>query len=211
MNCKHIRQKLVEYNEHVLDGPEQSQVEIHVQTCPTCAQELRDIKETIALLKSIPMEEPPESFWTDFSADVMNKVYATAPPVRRKMFWTLPRFRVAMGLLAVIFVIGGIVAYVYFQHPSVEQTIMFSGSELPSVAEEAGSSSVETPLQHIVSEDLTHEILDSEFALFGGTLLTTTFDVGYSDDMVDALLSGLTIEEKQALLTELYKIRERSE
>jgi hypothetical protein len=156
------------------------------------------------------MEEPPESFWTDFSSDVMNKVYATEAPIRRRTFGALPRFRLAMGLLAVILVLGGIAAYVYFQLPSVERTITFSDSELPPVTEEAGSSSVETTLQHIASEDLMHDILDSEFALFDGTL-SITLDARYSDDMVDALLSGLTIEEKQALLAELYKMRENSE
>lgn len=210
MNCKHVRQKLVEYNEHVLDLPEQSQIETHIQTCPTCAQELRDIKETITLLKSVPMEEPPESFWTDFSSHVMNKVYATEPPIRRRIFVALPRFRLAMGLLAVIFVIGGIAAYVFFQFPSREQTVTFFDSEFPPVVEEAGSSTFETTLQHIASEDLMHDILDSEFALFDGTL-SITLDTRYRDDMVDALLSGLTTEEKQALLTELYKMRENAE
>lgn len=210
MKCKHVQEKLVEFSEHVLDQPEQSQIEAHVHTCPMCAQELDDIQETISLLKSIPIEEPSESFWTDFSTDVMDKVYAAEPPVRRGMLGSLPHFKLAMGLLALMLFLGGIVAYLFFQFPSAEKSVTFSGLERQPATEETGSNSADSTLQQIAPEELTQDILDSEFALFDGTL-STTLDAGYSEDMVDALLSGLTTEEKQALLAELSKIRERTE
>ncbi|MEW6600565.1 MAG: DUF2275 domain-containing protein [Nitrospirota bacterium] len=59
MDCQDIRDKLTAYLEDDLSGPERSQFEMHLQSCPKCSLELEEMKKTIALAQAIEETEPP--------------------------------------------------------------------------------------------------------------------------------------------------------
>lgn len=218
MKCKQAQQKLVEYSEHVLNKNAQSQIQQHVQTCAACAQELQEIEETVTLLKSVSLQEPSETFWTDFTSNVMKKVSTAEIPVRHRRFFQFPRLTFAVVLCALFVILVG--GYAYFR---IHTTRVETTAELP-VSEPAGAVVLEetqndetlplTPdkagLRHIASDELTQDILESGLALFDGAT-STSLDMLSSDDMLDVLLYGLTVEEKQVLLSELYKMKEMSQ
>jgi len=215
MKCKRIQQQLLDYSEELLEQKDRACIEEHLQTCPECRQELYDIKKTIYLLQSVPLEEPPETFWSDFTANVMRKINKmnTIPTTSRAVFF-FPNFKMAAVAAAVLVVILGSIFLYYsetFQqwlHPT-EFTAQHSEPYTNELVI-SGTPAVETIIKslppELVSEELMDDILEAEFALVDGEILGV-FDVNNSDEMLYFLISTLSEEEKDRLLSELYKMK----
>ncbi len=184
----------------MLNGAAQQQVEQHVQTCRECSQELKAIQGTLELLSSTPaFQEPPESFWDDFTTDVMRKVRHAEPSNPINSLFAGWHMRLAMACVILLMLMAGIYAYrVLRRQPPIMVT---QTDETPEG--EANPSALGTALQTIVPEELPRNMLDTEFALFD--------DMDSNDTTFEGLLSGLSDEEKRALLLELYKMREPSQ
>jgi len=205
---------MLDYSEKGLDESVQARIEEHLQNCDDCAQELHAFKQTVRLLESVPLREPPEAFWNDFTTNVMHKVNGMEVPSRRRWSFSWPRFRPAMvfGVLALL-VVGG--AFAYFSpaiHQKLTPLMKMAGlttetapeRELPGVGH--AEVDLEKALQQIASEDLMHDILESEMALFD-TDAGLPVELYYPDDTLNLLISSLTDAEKQALLDELHKMK----
>lgn len=200
MKCKHVQQKMLDYTEHVLDSPAYEQVEHHLQTCQECTQELAAIQETLDLLASTPIEEPPESFWIDFTSDVMRKVRTAKPPVASRQLFSSWQIRLVM-VCVLLLIITGIYAYWSTRtQPQVMTTQTIPG--------DIDTPPLDTALQQIIPEELPQRMLETEFALFDD-IASPALEIHSSNTELEGLLSGLSVEEKRELLLELYKMRER--
>lgn len=213
MKCKHVQQQLLDYSEDLLDKKSRVLIEGHLQQCSECTQELRDIKRTVHLLQSIPFQEPSETFWHGFTANVMRKIerMETTPVTRPFLFF--PQFKVAFAVAVLIIIIGlGFLFYatsVRQTLPPPELTTQRSeqqAKEFPISSTPAEEKTVDTIFEGIASEELLHNILDTEFALIDGSMVGM-YDVDNSDEMLYFLISTLTEEEKDLLLSELYKMK----
>ncbi len=207
MKCKHVQQKMIDYAEHVLNGAAQQQIEHHVQTCRECSQELKAIQGTLELLSSnAGIHEPPESFWDDFTTDVMRKVRNAEPAVPIGSLFSGWHMRLAMACVLVLMLMAGIYAYrVLRRQPPVMVTQTDEARE-----DTVAPSALDTALQTIVPEELPPNMLDTEFALFD-EMQSSASDMDSNDTTLEGLLSGMSDEEKRALLLELYKMRESSQ
>lgn len=195
MKCHQVQQHLLDYTEHVLDTTIQSRMQQHLQTCQTCTQELHDIEETLHLLSSVPVQEPSESFWKDFTADVMRKVRAAESQAPKRIWFPFFPMRVVVAVGAMLILCIGIYAYIRINRPS--KVIMSQHTE----------ESSSTVLSEIVSGELSQDMLKQRFTLFD-EMVSPTLEIVSGDVRLDALISGLTTEEKQALLSELQNMRQ---
>ncbi len=207
MKCKHVQQKMLDYTEHVLNSHVQQQVTHHLQTCRECSQELEAIQGTLELLSSSPsFQDPPESFWNDFTMDVMRKVRAAEPPEPTHLSFSTWQMRLAMACALLLVMMAGLYAY---QALRPQAPIMTTQTDAPR-EDPAIPPALDTALQRLVPEELPLDMLDTEFALFDD-MGSPALESPSSDTALEGLLSGLSDEEKRALLLELYKMREPSQ
>jgi hypothetical protein len=205
MKCKHVQQKMLDYTEHVLHDRAHEQVEHHLQSCQVCAQELEALQETLDMLAATPIQEPSESFWNDFTTDVMRKIRKADPPEPGWYFFPSWQIRMASACIIVLILIAGMFAYRSLRkQPSIITT---QSTERPATSE---MSALNTALQQIVPEELPQRMLDTEFALFDD-IGSPRLEIYSGDTVLEGLLSGLSAEEKRALLIELYKMQEQSQ
>jgi hypothetical protein len=212
MKCQQVQQQLLEYSEQLLDEHTRSRVAEHLQTCTGCTRELHNLEKTMTLLQSLPAQEPPEAFWTDFTARVMGKIKTMPAPTRAERLWVAPRFRIALAFCVLLLILGGL--YVYF-HQEIHQFFRpqdliaeRSRQPLPSPGVPQTDQSLTTPLKRIASEDLQRDMLEHDFALNEGST-PMSVDSDASDEMIELFINSLTDEEKEALLTELHKMNDQ--
>jgi len=60
MKHAHVRDRLGPYLEGDLPLQQRALVDAHLDVCPSCATELKELRGTIALLRSLPEVEPPQ-------------------------------------------------------------------------------------------------------------------------------------------------------
>lgn len=207
MKCKHVQQKMIDYAEHVLNGAAQQQIEQHVHTCRECSQELKAIQGTLELLSSnAKIHEPPEQFWNDFTTDVMRKVRNAEPAAPVGSLFSGWHMRLAMACVLVFMLLAGIYAYRVLRRSS--SVMVTQTNETPEDATDP--SALDAALQTIVPTELSQDMLDTEFALFDD-MESSALEMDSNDTTLDGLLSGMSDEEKRALLLELYKMRKPSQ
>ncbi len=208
MKCKHVQQQLLDYSEDLLEQKTQSLIAEHLQHCPECRQELHDFNSTIDLLQSVTFQEPAEPFWHNFTATVMRKIKYMEPIPARRTFSFFPQVRMAFAVAVLIILIGGLIFYfanpVQQSHKLTAQHSEQQTDDLPIPLSPVEEKTITDIFEGI--EKLQHDILDTEFALFDGNTLEV-FDVDNSDEMLYYLISTLTEEEKDLLLSELYKMQ----
>ena len=62
MSCNEICDKLSLYIDNELSDEEMHQMEEHLKSCGNCQEELKEYRDLISVLKSLPEEEPPEGY-----------------------------------------------------------------------------------------------------------------------------------------------------
>lgn len=93
MSHQVLRDRLGDYLEGDLGTAERSAVDAHLAQCASCREELRGLRATVALLRSLPDPEPP----ADLAASVMARIDAERRPA---LLRRLDPPRVALALAA---------------------------------------------------------------------------------------------------------------
>lgn len=75
MNESHVSDRLGDHLESDLSLAERARVDAHIAECSACAEELRELRETVSLLRGLPDPHPPEHL----RADVMRRIRAGEP------------------------------------------------------------------------------------------------------------------------------------
>ncbi len=100
--CDRLRERLPEYADGSLTGPDSARIERHLADCARCSAELRDLQTVIRAVRSVTPEEVPEDLLPRLRRAVRERVPA---PVGLPRFW--PRIVVpaalAVGVVAVSF------------------------------------------------------------------------------------------------------------
>jgi hypothetical protein len=76
---RHVLDRLSDHLEGDLAPDEFARVDAHLGECDMCARELREQRETVALLRGLPDPDPPSGF----AADVMQRIADEGAPRRR--------------------------------------------------------------------------------------------------------------------------------
>lgn len=212
MRCKQIHTQLIEYLEDALDARSREQIDHHLHQCPTCREELQAFKATIEMLQTVPVQEPPDAFWTGFTSEVMGKIREMETPQASSWAWAWrflsPQFRwVAIAVTIALVFIGAALVYSRLdgnnQSPSEIAVTLPGERTQPPVTEQ----NLDTILAKIVPENLPQNMLESDFALLGEEMAPTA-EMDYSDEMLYALISSLSEQEKAALLQVLERMKE---
>jgi len=92
MSHESARERLGDYLEGQLELGARAEVDAHVADCASCRDELRGLRETVALLRGLPDPEPP----ADLTASVMARIdLERRPQAIRAAFRRLDASRVA--------------------------------------------------------------------------------------------------------------------
>jgi len=62
MNCEHIQQRLDDYLDAELDLKEEAELHAHLDNCPACREQLRQVETLQANLKALPVPEMTPGF-----------------------------------------------------------------------------------------------------------------------------------------------------
>lgn len=83
-----VRKNLSAHLDHALSVAEQRKIEEHLNGCPSCRQELAELKQVVGAIREIPPEEPPPWLTTRIMARVREES-ATRPGLLRRLFYPL--------------------------------------------------------------------------------------------------------------------------
>lgn len=204
MKCQHVQQRMVEYSEHGLSQKLTAQIEDHLRRCPKCAQEFRTIKATLNLLHADEMSDQPDAFWRTFTTDVMREV-RKSEPVRALPLFSFPRLKYALAGILGFCLLLAVATYLTARFAPVAVRPQVPVAQTTPV--ESNITPGQPGFQEIASEALAYDMLMTDFGLFETAI--PSIESGAGDDLLDILLSGLSVEEKQALLIELKKMKEQ--
>jgi hypothetical protein len=79
VNCARARSHLGDHLEGDLELRLRARVDAHLGDCAHCAQELKELRSTVALVRSLPTPEPP----TELAGEVMQRIEAGEGRTRR--------------------------------------------------------------------------------------------------------------------------------
>ncbi len=68
MNCDEVKINLPEYIDGKLDEATRELVEMHIESCPECKVQLREMKSFLAFMSSVPNPEIPEGMKNEFES-----------------------------------------------------------------------------------------------------------------------------------------------
>lgn len=214
MKCKRIQQYLLDYSEQLLDQENHRLVEEHLRHCPKCAQELQEIEQTIRLLQMLPVQSPSETFWPDFTSNVMRQIRKMEPvPSRLRNVFFFPHAKLAVAVFIALLVIGGGWVY-YFRHvqathrPSELASQHLENEDKNLVVQQSPgeTTDIHDRLRKIAPDELIYDMLDSEFGFFEREN-PGVIDVDNGHEWLYFLIRNLSEKEKDRLLLELYKLK----
>src|SRR5581483_6729666 len=119
MFWNHVTNRLSAYCHDELSQEETRRVAEHLLHCPRCRKEYEEIKLGVQLASQLTREQAPASLWAELEI-MLDQPEAT----RRKRFFILPPFQMALAGAAMMLVIGLGVAWYYsrLSRPSWEVT-----------------------------------------------------------------------------------------
>ncbi|UCC68463.1 MAG: zf-HC2 domain-containing protein [Armatimonadota bacterium] len=100
--CEKLRERLPEFADGSLSGPDRARLESHLGQCPRCAAELEDLRTVMSAVRSIEPDEVPENLLPRLRQAVRERALA---PTGLTRLW--PRIAVpvalAVGVVAISF------------------------------------------------------------------------------------------------------------
>ena len=77
--CLAFEREMVLYHFGELPEGARRRWDEHVAACPRCAEALRDLRGTLALVRGRPRPQPPETFWQDYKRSLRLRLDAARP------------------------------------------------------------------------------------------------------------------------------------
>ena len=117
MNCAQVRAHLGDHLEGDLDGSVRAQVDGHLEACPNCANELQELRSTVALVRSLPDLAAPVGL-----ADAVMRRIEDGEGRRQRLSFSVRRWidpRLALPLAAGV---AGILFYAGMNEIPVDQS-----------------------------------------------------------------------------------------
>ncbi len=106
MNCQECTENLTAYLDHELSGTETTVLEMHVDACSKCNEELRSLRESTGFFDSNALEiELSPALWNN----VRVRITPMPSPTGSSRFWgslAVPRWARAATAVVAVFVLG---------------------------------------------------------------------------------------------------------
>lgn len=88
MNCDEVKLNLPEYIDRKLDGATREKVEMHLESCPSCKAQLKEMTSFLAFMSSVPSPETPEGMKDEFESMLAGLDIQKKKTVRLMPMWT---------------------------------------------------------------------------------------------------------------------------
>lgn len=88
MNCDEVKLNLPEYIDGKLDKTTREKVEIHLESCPDCKEQLKEMTSFLAFMSSVPSPETPEGMKDEFESMLAGLDIQEKKTVRLMPLWT---------------------------------------------------------------------------------------------------------------------------
>lgn len=231
MNCEDVKTKLIDYYEGELRDKERVSIEGHLRKCGECLGELDQFIYTLELtLQSSAVPELPDTFWSQFTIEVLNKIQQEEK--KKEMLWPFQIFNVphvrlnfatVTWMMLLIFMLGflgyhGYVNYLGDQNlptPTVtreEESLKVDVDALFTMFQKdpQGSEDLVNSILDGITLDKVEDILNYELVLLEmNSEMNSVFDIHDiegTEAYIEALLKDLNEQEKEILLSKLYNM-----
>ncbi|MCX6349489.1 MAG: zf-HC2 domain-containing protein [Candidatus Aureabacteria bacterium] len=179
MNCRKARAILARDFESSLSPEAKGSFEAHLAACGACRREMEAEKELSTLLRSRPVEHPPEAYWNSFWPRVRARLEPIRRPVFRPVFAPAWRrvFTISFAAAALaLAIIGG--------------DILFTGKATRKLEEAARSPArSEANVDYVIARaDRARQTPESHFVLARGRTLpaASSIPAGHAAPVIPA-------------------------
>ncbi len=93
--------RLSEYLDGDLEGPERTELEAHLETCPACSETLNGLRRIVIRARSLDDRPPARDLWAGVAERIGAPVQARPLAPRRRIAFSLPQLLAAGIALAV--------------------------------------------------------------------------------------------------------------
>jgi len=219
--CALLKRWLPEYPDGDLPAWGKRWLKSHVPGCPTCRQELSELRQVIAAIEATPVTDPGPEFWGEFSRDLHLKLVQAAQegqaaPAATSRRWLrlpyllgAPAMAVLLLYVAVQFTGPGapikdqaVVAHLPAPPPVQDQARVKPESAKMAAVPQKAAPAAEVAAAPALPAEQTEQVVT--VGLEEGAPLSEE-EVDISDWDLDAELAGMTDQEKNAFLNKLHK------
>jgi hypothetical protein len=214
--CALLQRWLPEYPDGDLPAFWQRRLKSHLEHCPACRQELAALREVVAAIKAAPVTEPSPEFWTEFSrelhlklAQVSHEIQA-APQAPRPWWGKLPYILGAPALA--ILALWLVTYFTNPERPALAPQPQVATQEAPpqavappKVAAVPQAERAQTPAVAEVPKGAAQEIFSYATLEDNSLAAETEDDLDVSSWDLDAVLAGMTDQEKETFLKKLHQ------
>lgn len=183
MDCKRVREKLLDYLEGEVPSQKRKEIKAHLKECSRCNEEVKKLKRLFKLLDEETIFEPGEAFWRDFP----KRVYGRAKRRRRVPYIPI------LAAASLLILISGLLLWRGYIHrePQLISEPLFPADTLLELMIVAKN-------REEIEELILQEMAPKTFNLLEE-------EIEESD--IEELINGLSDKEKLLLCEELKKIK----
>lgn len=144
MNCEHVKERLVDWFDYQLPIAERDALQMHLNECPECTQELEEMQQVWQTMGKLPTPQPSENIrpqfyamLSEFKEEVAKEQKQPWKEVISKFwqFWT-PQQAVRLAYSVVLLILGGGVGYWFTTQRASEQAYQQQINDLSSEVQE---------------------------------------------------------------------------
>lgn len=140
MSCRRLQPRLLALLEGTLTSKQQRKMVAHVATCPTCTTTLRDMQQTMALVRTMDVPEPAETYWDTFLSTLQQRIRQEVVPgkrrsPRRKLWQMIPGPALAALAASLLLVSALPLLRSVWQHQAVPGVVLLNGEDAGIVAD----------------------------------------------------------------------------
>jgi hypothetical protein len=107
IKCLPIRRRLSAFLDEEIPASWKEKVKIHLSSCPTCQQELRDLQKSVKIVTQISRPSPPSDLWLRIEKAIRNKELAGERGTRQEaLHWLRKPVTLVVGSCLVLLVVG---------------------------------------------------------------------------------------------------------
>lgn len=214
--CALLQRWLPEYPEGDLSAFWQGRLKAHLEHCPVCREELSALREMEEALRAVPMADPGQEFWSEFSREMHLKLVQAGQagrmaPAPRSAWWGRLPYLVGAPALAGL-LLWMAVGYLNPERPGLAPVPQMTKSAPPAAAPPAAEMAKQKSAAPVAeklaaspqalppSDETKNFVYASKSTGHNGDELA-------DDDLddLDSTLAGMSHEEREAFLKKLNR------
>jgi len=210
--CALLQRWLPEYPGGDLSAFWQGRLKAHLEHCSVCREELSALREMEEVLRAVPVADPGQEFWSDFSREMHLKLVRAAQagqmaPAPRSAWWgRLPYLVGAPALAGLLLWVA--VGYLNPERPGQAPAPEMAKSAPPAPAAPMAKQQSASPVAEKLAaspQALPRSDETKDFVYVSRSNGHNGDELALDDDLddLDSTLAGMTHEEREAFLKKL--------